>query len=136
LPPKIARAACMPHTPSVTKFSSNFLQVIRWWFPRWLRLKNRLGCGHHCESREGREGARVHLFVPGPVVASRQPCIQCLNSLKISHDYVSFVSKSCLILKSHIFHPKTQVLLYTCFVLFWSNLWPLLEDCFKLIGWF
>jgi hypothetical protein len=54
---------CMHATCAISapKFSDDFLQVIRWWFSHWLRLK--IGCGH----QEGRGG--VHLFVSRPLVA-------------------------------------------------------------------
>jgi hypothetical protein len=65
-------------------------EILQWFLAsNFLRLENRLWCGHQRESQEGR-GARVHQFVPGPVVAFRQPCIcghspLCLQACKLQH---------------------------------------------------
>ena len=38
-------------------------------------IKNHGWCGYQRESQERGRGGRVHQFVPGPVVASRRPCL-------------------------------------------------------------
>jgi hypothetical protein len=59
----------------------DFLQVIRWQFSHWLRLKIASG-------RVERDRGPVltnHHFVPGPVVGSRRPCLHHLVCMNVWH---------------------------------------------------